>query len=220
MRVLDISTEIRQSEPCVGKNRHLETHIEQEPERLDLRLRAIYFYHKQKASLFDLVISKLSGGWKCSTANQQKRAHILWIIKNAPGANIGDNDSFQISPYFDPKGFVLAEQLWSELLESQSQNLSIKRNAGQFFIFTKPEKALEIYISASLIEPDNFEWRSKANYARWLLTGSKIDGIKWNISYWKWKLQIASDQSSAINAQHEIQKYELQLQNEIPRDEL
>ncbi len=93
-----------------------------------------------------------------SEHNQNSRKHILWLIENAPEAEVLAHHSTTIDTHFDPEGYVQAKNAWLDQVESQPANLKILDHAAEFFLFGDRELAIELLQRAQSLDASNPQW--------------------------------------------------------------
>lgn len=121
----------------------LEVQLAEEPERQDLRVQLIGFY----------------GGLAWGSEPWRRRTvHILWLIRNQPGAKVLAAPEGEIWQHLEPDSHCEARAAWVQYLQGLPMDLGLLRNAAAFFRFSDRERAIELLERAQELDPPNPEW--------------------------------------------------------------
>ncbi len=84
--------------------------------------------------------------------------HVLWLVENAPEAEVLSHPEGSIDHIMAPKAFAKAKKLLLKHLEDDSDNLVIIKNASAFFAMSDPDKTEELLNRAAELAPKDAEW--------------------------------------------------------------
>jgi tetratricopeptide (TPR) repeat protein len=87
--------------------------------------------------------------------------HALWIIANAPEAEIAGSPETQVDRITDSEAYERARSLWLAHLEAGGSNPRIVGNAAEFFLPSEPERARELLQRGQELEPVNPQWSER-----------------------------------------------------------
>lgn len=89
---------------------------------------------------------------------KHKSAHVLWLIKNSPEAEVLGSPYGGLDHILNRKNFAKAKALWLKQLEQQPENLVILKNASDFFTTGDPDKTEELLLRGQTLDPKNPAW--------------------------------------------------------------
>lgn len=111
-----------------------------------------------------------------------RRAHILWLIQNAPADPLAGGPSATIDPsghkLADPEGFKLASDAWRDQIVKQPQNAAVLTNAAYFFKLSDRALTLQLLERAVALRPEDKETGARLGdqYAAILLGITMVNG--------------------------------------------
>jgi tetratricopeptide (TPR) repeat protein/transglutaminase-like putative cysteine protease len=94
-------------------------------------------------------------------AQASRSPHALWIIANAPEAEIAGTPETQLHKMVDSEAYEQARSLWLAHLEARGSNPKIVGNAAGFFLLSEPERARELLQRGRELEPVNPQWSER-----------------------------------------------------------
>jgi len=95
------------------------------------------------------------------TARAARARHVLWIVANAPEAEIAGRPEARLIKGIDSESYAEARALWLGHLASNPQNLKILTNAAQFLLLNDRAEAEGLFKRGTEIEPANPRWNEK-----------------------------------------------------------
>ncbi len=123
----------------------LEERLERNPRDLQARSRLIVYYFPR---------SHLNGA-----VRRIHHEHVLWLIRNAPHADVLGSPDSQIQPFFDSDSYRAGKQTWLSHIEREPSNVTFLGNAANFFSdFQDGDLDIETLQSAQSYDPDNSKW--------------------------------------------------------------
>lgn len=122
----------------------LETALEAKPDDLSSRTKLLGYYFTK--------------GRGPGEALNNRRKHVLWVIKNQPGADLAALPYCGMDGVFDPEGYVEAKKLWLEQTEARPQDPKVLGHAAAFFLISDKDLAEGFLKRAQKAEPDNPTW--------------------------------------------------------------
>ena len=85
--------------------------------------------------------------------------HVLWLIRNAPQADVLEFPHSQIYPVFDPDGYNAGKSAWLSHIEREPTNVTFLGNAASFFWEPNDRQlVIETLQKAQSLDPDNSKW--------------------------------------------------------------
>jgi predicted Zn-dependent protease len=124
----------------------LEQQLAKHPRNIDLRTKLLGYYWRKRSD---------------SASQQAKYKHILWLIKNAPEAEVLAIPYGQLNKVFAPQAYPKAKKLWLEQLKNQPTNLKILNNAAAFFKMFDRNLAEKFLKKAQSQDSENPKWAKK-----------------------------------------------------------
>ena len=123
----------------------LEERLDRNPDDLQARSRLIVSYFAK--SVVDPAIRR--------THSQ----HVLWLIRNAPQADILASPHSQIQPFFDAESYNAGKHAWLSHVEREPTNVTFVGNAASFFSEIQDRQlVIETLQKAQSLDPDNAKW--------------------------------------------------------------
>ena len=122
----------------------LESQLVESPEDLPARARLVGYYDGQR--------------FLDDAARAKHVAHVLWLIRNAPEANLMAAPETRIFEGLEADGYATAKSAWSAHLESDPNNLMILKHAAHFFRGNDRQLAIQILAHAQSLDQENPEW--------------------------------------------------------------
>lgn len=122
----------------------LETALEAKPDDLSSRTKLLGYY-----------FGKGRGPGK---ALNNRRKHVLWVIRNHPGSELAALPYCDMDGVFDPEGYVEAKKLWLEQTEAHPQDPKVLGHAAAFFQISDTDLAEGFLKRAQKAEPENPTW--------------------------------------------------------------
>ncbi len=103
-------------------------------------------------------------------ARAARARHVLWIIANAPEAEIAGHPEAHLDLVLDSEAYARARSLWLAHLEASGQNPRILGNAAAFFLLRDPERARDLLQRGRELEPANPRWSERLAHLDMLAT--------------------------------------------------
>ena len=124
----------------------LEQQLARNPQDIDLRTKLLGYYWRKRSDL---------------NSQQMKREHILWLIKNAPTAEVLALPYGQLNKILDPQAYIKGKKLWLTHLKAYTANLLILENSAAFFLMFDRKLAIISLKKAQSQDPKNPKWSKK-----------------------------------------------------------
>lgn len=112
-------------------------------------------------------------------ARQRQTAHILWVIRHRPEAEIAGSPFCLVHRFLDAKGYRKAKALWSKHVRQKTGNTVILANAARFYTTDDSRTAIAILKRLQRMEPRNPDWRERLGHMYHLQSGDRA-GLKRN----------------------------------------
>ena len=123
----------------------LEERLERNPQDLQARSQLVVYYFPR--SHLDPAARRIHS------------EHALWLIQNAPQADVLASPHAQIQPFFDASGYNTGKSAWLGHIEREPDNVTFVAHAANFFSpVTDRELVVETLQKVQSLEPDNFKW--------------------------------------------------------------
>ena len=123
----------------------LETLLEAHPDHVRARSKLIVYYFQQ--AILDPAVRR--------TRNQ----HLLWLIRNAPQADLLGTPHAQIQPFQDRESYDAGKSAWLIYLQREPDNLALVGHAANFLSpLADPELLMETLRKAQSLDPNNSHW--------------------------------------------------------------
>ena len=122
----------------------LESQLAESPEDLSARARLVGYYHGQQ--------------FLSDAARAKHVAHVLWLIRNAPKANLLAIPEALIQKALAAEGYAKGKDAWSSHLENDPNNLTILKHAAHFFRLDDRQLAIQIFKRAQSLDRENPDW--------------------------------------------------------------
>lgn len=123
----------------------LEARLDADAHDLNARSQLVVYYHRK--SIFDSVIQGIHS------------QHVLWLIANAPHADILADPFGTIDPFKNAEGYLEGKRAWMTHLEKEPTNVTFHANAANFFSnFQDRELVVETLQKTQSLDPDNSRW--------------------------------------------------------------
>ncbi len=103
-------------------------------------------------------------GRNAGNARDQRRKHVLWVIRNQPDSQLAGLPYCRMDGVTDPEGYVEAKKLWLEQTEAHPQDPKVLGNAAVFFMIQDRNLAEGFLKQAQKNEPVNPEWADKLGH--------------------------------------------------------
>jgi tetratricopeptide (TPR) repeat protein len=94
-------------------------------------------------------------------ARAARARHVLWIIANAPEADIAGSPVTYADKIIEPEVHEQARSLWLAHLEASGSNPKIVGNAAAFFLLSERERARDLLQRGRELEPENPQWSER-----------------------------------------------------------
>ena len=91
-------------------------------------------------------------------ARARRQEHVLWLIKNAPEANVLAIPEASINSTLETEGYVKGKDAWSWQLEHNPNNLEILNHAASFFRLSDTQLAIQLLERAQSLDAGDPEW--------------------------------------------------------------
>lgn len=122
----------------------LESRLESDPHDLAARTRLIQYYMPR---IFE------------ESARRSHHQHLLWLIHNAPDADVLTHPAARIEPFLDPAGYVAGKQAWQRHIEREPSNVKFLGSAARFLSQRQDRELIIEYLEAAQsLDPDNPDW--------------------------------------------------------------
>ena len=123
----------------------LEARLDVDPNDLQARSQLIVYYFGK--TIFDPVVRRTHSG------------HVLWLIANAPQADVLAYPYANIDPFNNAEGYLQGKRAWMTHLEEEPTNVTFHGHAASFFSeFQDRELVVETLQKAQSLDPDNSKW--------------------------------------------------------------
>jgi len=122
----------------------LESQLVESPEDLSARAQLVGYYADQQ--------------FRNDEARAKHVAHVLWLIKNAPEANVLATPEVLIFEAFAADGYAKGKDAWSSHLENYPNNLRILNHAANFLRQEDPQLAIQILNHAQSLDQEEPDW--------------------------------------------------------------
>jgi tetratricopeptide (TPR) repeat protein len=105
-----------------------------------------------------------SKGRGTGKALNNRRKHVLWVIKNHPGAELAALPYCGMDGVFDPEGYVEAKKLWLKQTEAHPQDPMVLGHAAAFFTISDTDLAEGFLKRAQKADPENATWSDRLGH--------------------------------------------------------
>ena len=123
----------------------LEERLERNPNDLQARSQLIVYYFTK--SHVD------------PAARRTHSQHVLWLIRNAPQADVLGSPHAQIQPFFDADSYNAGKSAWLSHMEREPTSVTFVGNAANFFSPIQDRQlVVETLQKAQSLDPQNFHW--------------------------------------------------------------
>ena len=123
----------------------LEARLDVDAHDLEARSRLVVYYFGK--AIFDPVIRGIHS------------RHVLWLIANAPQADVLAYPYANIDPFNNAEGYLQGKRAWMTHLEEEPTNVTFHGHAASFFSeFQDRELVVETLQKAQSLDPDNSKW--------------------------------------------------------------
>jgi hypothetical protein len=123
----------------------IEKNVAATPTDLDLRARLLRHYSTERAP----------------EARAARARHVLWVIANAPEAEVAGSPETRADKILEPDLYEQARSLWLAHLEARGSDPKIVGNAAAFFLLSERERARELLLRGRALEPANPRWSER-----------------------------------------------------------
>ena len=90
---------------------------------------------------------------------------MLWFIQHLPESEL--LEGVRITPFFDPEGYTEGRKEWLRLIEEESDNVLLLRNAARYFTVSDDDLAAKLLARGEALEPANPYWATQLGRNRW-----------------------------------------------------
>ena len=145
----------------------LEERLERNPQDLQARSQLLIYYFPK--SHLDPAIRRI------------RHQHVLWLIRNAPQADVLALPYAQIQPFFDAASYKLAKDAWVGHMEREPTNVTFVANAANFFFPIQDRQlVVETLQKAQSLDPENSRWPTLLGhlYLRDALFGEQLGNLE------------------------------------------
>lgn len=123
----------------------LEARLDADPNDLQARSQLVVYYSGK--TFFDPVIRGIHS------------RHVLWLIANAPQADVHAYPFATIDPHRNAEGYLEGKRGWMTHLEKEPTNVTFHGHAANFFSeFQDRELVVETLQTVQSLDPDNARW--------------------------------------------------------------
>ena len=126
----------------------LEEQLERDAHNLPIRTQLLGYYYN-------------SARYRDQSAQDQKRKHLLWLIRNAPEAGVLLHISRRIEPFRSPEDYVDSKREWLRHVEREPENLTLLEHAAGFLARHDRDIALDLLHRAQSLDESNPIWAMK-----------------------------------------------------------
>jgi len=140
----------------------LEAQVSRSPHDLESRTKLLGYYFRKRT--------------QDPESKAAKARHVIWLIQNAPAADVLGLPYGQLDKILEPDAHEQARQAWLAELEDTPENLGVVKNAAAFFLLHDRETAETLLRKGQEADPDNAEWAVALGGLYWLNLQSLIDG--------------------------------------------
>lgn len=128
----------------------LESQLVERPRDLIARARLVGYYRRQQ--------------FRNDAARANHVAHVIWLIKNAPEANVLAGPEALIYKAFAADGYAKGKDAWSWHLENDPNNLRILKHAANFLRLDDRQLAIQMFNRAQSLDPENPDWAQQLGH--------------------------------------------------------
>lgn len=119
--------------------------VDVDPNDLQARSQLIVYYFGK--TIFDPVVRRTHSG------------HVLWLIANAPQADVHAYPYATIDPHRNAEGYLEGKRAWMTHLEEEPTNVTFYGHAATFFSeFQDRDLVVETLQKVQSLDPDNSRW--------------------------------------------------------------
>ncbi len=136
-------------DPTPERAASLEAELFENPEDLFARAQLVGYYYRQ---------------FRDRSARARRHEHVLWLVKNAPEANVLNESEGWIDQSLYSETYRKATRLWSSHLESDPNNLAILQNAASFYTLGDRETAIQLLERAQALDASNPFWAEQLGH--------------------------------------------------------
>ena len=127
----------------------LETQLVEDPEDLIARSQLLGFYDRQ---------------FRDDSARARRHQHVLWLIENAPEANVLAGGAAGIDHVLYADAYRQGSDAWTAHLQSDPNNLSLLRHAAEFYTLGDRPTAIRLLQRAQSIDDSNPLWAKRLGH--------------------------------------------------------
>ncbi len=142
----------------------LEWQLGESPEDLSARARLVGYYHGQQ--------------FLNDAARAKHVEHVLWLIRNAPEANLLASPEVLILEALAADGHAKGKDAWSSHLENDPDNLRILKHAAHFFRLDDRKLAIQLLTHAQSLDREDPDWAKELGQLHHL--DSRLRGGAWD----------------------------------------
>ena len=142
----------------------LESQLVESPEDLSARAQLVGYYQGQQ--------------FLNDEARAKHVAHVLWLIRNAPQANLLASPEVLILKAFAADGYEKGKDAWASQLENHPNDLRILQHAAHFFRLDDRKLAIQILHHAQSLDPEDPDWAKQLGQLHHL--DSMLGGGAWD----------------------------------------
>jgi len=122
----------------------LEARVAQSPEDLESRTKLLGYYFRK--------------GRQDADAKAAKARHVIWLIHNAPAAEVLGLPYGQLDKILETDAYEQAKQAWLAVLGDTPEDLAAVKNAARYFLIHDRDLAEELMLRGQRADADNAEW--------------------------------------------------------------
>lgn len=142
----------------------LESQLVESPEDLSTRARLVGYYHGRQ--------------FLNDAARTKHVAHVLWLISNAPEANLLASPEVLILKALAAEGYEKGKDAWSSHLENHPDDLRILQHAAHFIRLDDRKLAIQILHHAQSLDREDPDWAKQLGQLHHL--DSMLGGGAWD----------------------------------------
>lgn len=122
----------------------LEVQVAKNPDDVDARTKLLGYYFIK--------------GRQDADARPNRERHVVWLIENAPEAEVLGLPYGKLDKILEAEGYERARQAWLKILEKSPENVSVLRNASSFFLLHDRKLSEELLLKGQSLDAKDPQW--------------------------------------------------------------
>lgn len=111
------------------------------------------------------------------SAREEKRKHVLWLIRNSPQSEVLGIPEGTLDPSMDPEAYSEGKAAWIDQLRKEPANLRLLAHSANYFLQHDRELAIESLKTARSLDPENPKWPDRLGHLYSLnMSGNSLAG--------------------------------------------